>query len=275
MNIITNSQQHTKYLQYSLKIYDEDHSSFLTRDLPLPNLHTNLRQGYSLTYFLEGFNGTNKINDFYLDTQNRIMTSLNDLDFELLEHPILVDGTRKYFEKIYQFKDFSHLDKSRTQKYIDHSKEVRTLDKDTLFEVVRQDSYEMKRNGTLSYERVFDICNYYNQKLHIGKSHSDIRSKSRNIFEWTRDFYRVGTKDRKERNKIYYLKNRKEDTMTKSEHLEKIAANKRLETQSKILESIKILKEQSQKITLQNICKLSKLNKNTLTRYKDFINTIK
>jgi hypothetical protein len=275
MNIITNSRQDTKYLEYSIKIYDEDHSSFLTRELPIPNLHTNMKQGYSVTYFLKGYNGTNKVNDFYLDTQNRIMTSLKGLEFELIEHPILMTNTRKYFEKIYEFKDFSHLDKSRTQKFIDYSKEVRTLDKDTLFEVVRQDSYEMKRNGTLSLQRVFDLCDYYNKKLHINKSHSDIRSKSRNIFEWTRDNYNVGSKDRKERNRIYYLQNRKDDTMTKKEHLEKIASDKRLKTQSKIFESVKILKEQSQKITLQTICKLTKLNKNTLTRYKDFINSIK
>lgn len=275
MEIITNTQQKSKYIQYSLKIYDEDHSSFLVRELPIPNLHTNMKQGYSITYFLEGFNGTNKVNDFYLDTQNRIMTSFEDIEIQLLENPILMDGTRKNFEKIYQFKDFSHLDKSRTQKFIDHSKEVRTLDKDTLFEIVRQDSYEMKRNGTLSYERVFDLCNYYNQKLHIGKSHSDIRCKSKAIFEWTENFYNVGTKDRKERNKIYYLQNRGEDTMTKTEHLQNLVDKHRMETQEKILKGVKILKEQKKKITLTNISQIVGLNKNTMTKYKEFINTIK
>lgn len=277
MDIITNSQLNSKYIHYSINIYDEDRSSFLDMELPIPNLHTHLKNGYSITYFINGFNGTNKTNDFYLDTQNRILTSLGNQKFKILETPIITDMTKKYFEKFYEFKDFLHLEKSKTQKFINSSKLVRTFDKDKIFEIVRFDAYEMKRLGTLTYENVLSQMNYYNDRLKLGKTFSDIRCKTKAIYEWTENYYNIGSgnTDRTEYQKEYYQLHRGEDTMKKSEQLEQIYNKKRMETQKKILETVKILKEQNKKITQKNISEISKIHKNTLLKYKEFINSIK
>ena len=70
-----------------------------------------------------------------------------------------------------------------------------------------------------------------------------------------------------ERNKIYYQKTRKDDTMTRAEQLDALAKSKIKANYNITLEAYNKAIEQGIKTTVLNIVKIGGLSKNTTNKY--------
>ena len=165
------------------------YDDLIEKDIPAPSYVTATNKGFYIGWFIDGYFHT----DRGIEYKNDILTKL----------ALLLDGTIQsetpaHFDKIstttLKLNQFSDIEDMRTATRglnLLHSGD------DAAFNVIRSEAYKMKRDGTLDCDMLLEFALRVVPELNISKkSFSDIRSKVKNVYKWTSQFYNAGTKKR-------------------------------------------------------------------------------
>jgi len=259
---------------FTIKCKEYDRTSFIEYDIPIPNLVRRNNNHYIIMYIVDGYFGTKKGKEYFNDVKTKI-TKL--LDGEYL--PYFISEVREsdvvYLVKCF-LSDFEHIENYKNKNMLKRlAKENEMRDKifqllgeDNLFEASRWEIYQSKIDGSISYENSLRILEEKANLLNSNKSMSDLKSKAKNITEWTEEFYNIG-KHSEDYYKEYYnnVRRKKEERMSKSEQLKLIAEMKKINTQNKILEGIENLLNSDLKFNKSNLSKMSSVSRITLNKY--------
>ena len=263
MDIITNNKQ-KKYKKLTTLLIlhiNGDGEEIFEYNLPYPNAYTRLNeQEYIIEYYLRGVFWTKNSIEFLNDILLRFNISMqiksvetkviNQVENELELKMFSSSSNLKSLSKtVFNPNAYKHNDsvfwgiKLFVEHYIRKHK-VNFIAYDTIFNFAYTHYVDHVKDFSTLKAKCRSIWNYYNER------------------EWT--------------TQLEYTKKDKEEVMaTRLEHVQNLAQQKTTRTKILIKGAIEELKKQNKKITNTNIISITKLNKNTLTKYKDYIQSFK
>ena len=280
---------------FGITIPDTDYLKYLELDLPEPNILKRDNNSYKLIYLVAGYFGTKKSKEFFNDIKERLIFSLGGVEWKFTFWMMKAYKGKSYYLPSIEFEDIDilHYGKFDLSDFegLDRVKKIKkrmfeenqTRDKifsligdDNLFEASRWLIYQTKIDGTLSEDKSFEILSLQNEKFGLNKSFSDIRSKARNMTEWTEENYNLGKHSPNYYNNYYKnTRSKKDERMTQNKFLELEATRKKNITENKIIEGIKILLDVEDKFNKSNLSKITGITRKTLLKYeylyKEFI----
>lgn len=264
---------------FTIEVRHYNHDFFIDYDLPIPNLVRQDKGLYRIIYIVDGYFGTKKGREYFSDVREKVSSTLGGTYVPYCIFNIY-RGDKLNFNKC-NLSDFEHLEsKKKLKKRLSKENENREhlfklIGEDNLFENVRWKIYQTKIDGTISESRSLEILEETSKQLNSSKSFSDLRSKAKNITQWTIDNYEPGQHS-PDYWKYYYKKRKvKDNRMSKEEQLKIISEQKKLRTQEKILKGVKELLKSEDKFNKTNLSKYSEVSRKTLLKYeelfKDFL----
>lgn len=277
----------SKHKSFSLTYNYIEEGSFIDKDLPTPTFiryfvdnRTNIKKAH-LVWVVDGYFKTKKGKEYFKD----IKTKLNEVyktgrvDMFIPFSAELGDVFNNHLVKL---NSFQFETKSKTSKVSFNINKDRAnplvllnlMGKDPLFNAARWEVYNLKKEGILTYENTFKIFEKYGKTLN--KSLSDIQTKAKNVFEWTKENYKAKKEDYIN---IYYkeVRSKKDKRMKQEEFLKKVAEDKVKKTKEKVLKGISLTVMMGEKFTIVNISKNSEVSRVTLNKepYKSIIKEYK
>lgn len=273
---------------FAIDVPDTDFMKYLELDLPEPNILKRKNNSYKIIYLVDGYFGTKKSKEFFNDIKERLISTLGGVEWKFTFWMMKRYKEKNYYLPSIEFddidilhygkfdlSDFEGLERPRKirKKMFDinqtRDKIFSLLGDDNLFEASRWLIYQTKINGTLSEEKSFEILESQNEKFGLNKSFSDIRSKAKNMTEWTEENYNLGKHSPDYYNNYYReIRSKKDDRMTQKISLSIEAKRKVNLTESKILDGIKILVEVGEKFNKSNLSKITGITRKTLLKYE-------
>nr|WP_032072634.1 hypothetical protein [Aliarcobacter butzleri]AHG28733.1 hypothetical protein [Aliarcobacter butzleri] len=279
---ITNGLNHQNFSYLTIRVENHDYSAWVEHNLPTPTIINHTKYGYVLSWALNGYFANKNAKQYLIDTTNKILALIPNssiYEFEPFK-------TQYSFicEMIYHLADFRNIVDKRTKikrKFKKHNTGL--MAKDEIFEMARFQCYDLKLQGRLSYEAVYDIFYTLNNKYNLGKE-DDIKYKAKNVYTWVKDKYnpKFFTEEehkhakRKSNRKHYIKKNnlkdkREDELMTRNE-------NAKLQAKKKVDENIELCKEalitlnfMKIKITAVSLGEQVNLTRQTAGRYLKMI----
>jgi len=273
---------------FAIDVPDVDYMKYLDLDLPEPNILKRFNDSYKIIYLIDGYFGTKKSKEYFNDIKEKLISSFGGRDWKFTFWMMKKYKGKSYYLPCIEFDDVDvlHYGKFDLSDFegLDRVKKIRksmfevnqTRDKvfsligdDNLFETSRWLIYQTKIDGTLSEDKSFEILSLQNEKFGLNKSFSDIRSKARNMTEWTEKYYNLG-KHSPNYYKNYYknVRSKKDGNMTQNKFLELEAKRKRKESELKILDGIKELLNKDMKFNKSNLSKITGITRKTLLKYE-------
>ncbi len=273
---------------FAIDVPDVDYTRYLDLDLPEPNILKRFPNSYKIIYLVDGYFGTKKSKEFFNDIKERLISSFGGEEWKIKLWSWKFYKKKDYYFPAIEFddNDILHYGKfelcdfeglNRVKKIRKSMFEVnQTRDKifsllgdDNLFEAARWLIYQTKIDGTLSEDKSFEILSSQNEKFGLHKSFSDIRSKAKNMTEWTEENYNLGKHSPDYYNNYYKnIRSKKDDRMELNKFLNLEATRKKKTSEIKILDGIKELLNQDMKFNKSNLSKITGITRKTLLKYE-------
>jgi len=252
-----------------IRVENDDFSAFLAHDLPLPSGMAYGQNYYYIAWLIYGYIGTLKAREAFNVLADKIAHVLKGQQTADLFKPDRGTGG------VYHMKDFPYLDKPKT--IYTGETEILTNGKDLLFDHARHRIYGARRAGMLTPSKAFDIVYTANLELGSRKSPSDVRSKARNMYEWTTSNIEIGSteggyavwdKERRAKYMREYNK-RKVYKMSRSEHMRRVNEQKKLDAKQKVLEASRGLtvKKKNGKLNITSVAEQAGVSFNTAKKH--------
>lgn len=256
MGIITKKSENSNNFFLQFHFYGEGHE-FLDNNLPIPHHHKHWsgKGGYSIGWWVEGYFATKTGQDYLNDVIARVLITFKDLKPTRL--PYKPNDKNIYLARAIKLKEISRqLDSVKTKKYAPERADKYA---DSVFWSIKLyiEDY-ITDTGFIAYSVLesWALSNFIEHK-----DRSTIRSKCKNIWNWYD-------------NQNWEIRNRRklsegELMATRTENMKKINQQRETDTQLKILETIKYLRNENIKIMRKNIVEHSGLSKTTVTKYSE------
>ena len=215
-----------------VKVEDDDPSAFLAAGLPLPSAIEYAQRYYIIAWLIKGYRDAAAAREFYYDIAAAVAAALGGQ----LTNDIRPDRIENRAYDLAAFRDIERVKKSNAGHSIHDGR-------DLLFDTARVRIYDAQRRGQLTPAKAFDIVYTANVELSKNKPHADLRSKARNMYEWTTDNIPVGSIGGyalwgKERRAEYMREYRKKDKgMSRTDHIKRVHESRKLNSKARVLEA--------------------------------------
>ena len=225
-------------------------------DYNLPTPHTYKRfdsNEYTIEYLLNGVFWTKQSNNFLNEILLRFNISMNIKNIET--------KTVKDKPNAYELKLFSSSSNLKSLSKVIHKPNTEK-NSDSIFWGIKLfvEHYIGQNEGFVAYSTLENYA--FTHYVDLAKDKSTLRAKCRSVWNYYND--REWQTDRK------YIKKNKEEVMAnRLENITKLNEERKIKTEIKIKAAIDYLNKTDKKITAKAIGEFTKLNKNTLTKYKD------
>ena len=176
----------------NLFVPGNNYDTFIDEDLLIPSYLVPGKDGYYIGWIIDGYTHTQKGIEFKNDVLKKISLVLNA---QIKPTPPKNIRNHYYTNNKYHLSELN-----------DTLRDLRTSTKglnllhsgdDVAFNIIRAEAYKMKRESSLDYDLLLDFSLRVIPELNIKKKgFSDIKSKVKNIHNWTLNFYNAGTKKR-------------------------------------------------------------------------------
>lgn len=273
----------SKHKSFSLTYNYLEEESFIDKDLPTPTFiryfedKNNTKKAH-LVWVIDGYFKTKKGKEYLKDIKTK-MNEVYETGRVDMFIPFNIKEGDVYNNHLIKLNSFQFETKSKTAFKVNKDREkplvlLNLMGKDPLFNAARWEVYNLKKEGILTYENTLKIFEKYGKTLN--KSLSDITTKAKNVYEWTKENYR--TKKENYIN-IYYkeVRSKKDKRMKQDKFLKKVAEDKVKKTKEKVLKAISLTLMLEEKLTIVNISKNSGVSRVTLNKepYKSIIKEYK
>jgi len=242
------------------------YDTFIDYELPAPSYLVPANQGYYIGWFINGSvsssaarlrraksNGymTSKAIEFKNDLAIKIVKVLKaELKSNIPSFKII---NKYYTNNRYELSELNSADIQDTKI---RASVNRSPSNDDLFDEIRAYAYQLKREGSLDHDLLAD----YAYNLDTKKSHSDIRMKVNNIFNWTERFYKVGMR------RTSIMSRQEASVIARESRIESI--KKRVNTYLTYLNTLQVLDNTDmEKVSISSLAKACSVSWRTARAY--------
>jgi len=238
-----------------------DGEELLEYQLPYPKSYIRRSQNnYFIEYVIKGVFWTKMSTNFLNDILLRFNISMQIISIET--------KVIKQKKDALELKEFSSSSNLKSLKNVVFKSNINKYEDSVFWGIKLFIEHYIKKHGVglIPYDTILNYAqNHYVDHV---KDFSTLKAKCRSIW----NYYEV----RGWETQLEYTKKNKEEVMaTRLEHVEKLAEQKTQKTKILIKAAVEYLKLNNKKITITNIAKFTKLHRNTLTKYKNYIQELK
>jgi hypothetical protein len=250
-----------------LRIDNDDYSAFMEHGLPIPSGMAYGQHFYYVAWLLHGYMGTLIAREAYNALADKIAYLLGGHATADLFAPQRGSG------RIYHMRDFPYLEKPKT--IYTGEREIYHNGKDLLFDQARHRIYGAQRAGVLTEAKAFDIVYTANIELGGKKCPADIRSKARNMYEWTTKHIEKGGTEGgyavwSKAQRAAYMRDynqRKVYEMSRADAAKKAREALVSEKKAKVIGAVESMKFLQEKITVSGVARYAGVSRNTAKKY--------
>jgi len=263
MDIITNNKQNKyKNLTTLLILHIQgDGEEIFEYNLPYPNKYIRKNEEeYIIEYHLKGVFRTKNSSEFLNDILLRFNISMQVKDVKT--------KVINQVENELELKKFSSSSNLKSLSNVIFTTRVNKYNDSTFWGIKLFVEHYIKKYGVglIPFDTIFNYA-YTHYVDHV-KDFSTLKAKCRSIWNYYNE--------RGWKTQLQYTKKDQGEVMaTRLEHVQNLAQQKTTRTKILIKGAIEELKKQNKKITIANIVKITKLHRNTISKYKDYIQSFK
>jgi len=238
-----------------------DGEELLEYELPNPNNYVRYNKNqYFIEYRIRGVFWTKKSTEFLNDVLLRFNISFK---IDSIETKIV-----RQKKEALELKEFSSSSNLKSLSKTVFNPNAYKYDDSVFWGIKLFVEYYIKKHEVdfIAYDTIFNFA-YTHYVDHV-KDFSTLKAKCRSIW----NYYEA----RGWETQLEYTKKNSEEVMaTRLEHVKNLAEQKTQKTKILIKAAVEYLKLNNQKITITNIAKFTKSHRNTISKYKNYIQELK